>query len=139
MCTYPAGVDDDDDVEESLHFGVLPLVWLEGVLGAAASGELFTEGDVDEGAPRYLGGNTFSDNVSVSQEIIMMAMMLTAKPIDDVNHIGYIMTLIIPSGNREPFHGSSNAFLIRIELAESVLWNLIIVTLMIMMIMRIML
>ena len=58
MCTYPAGVDDDDDVEESLHFGVLPLVgvWLEGVLGAAASGELFTEGDVDEGAPRYLGG-----------------------------------------------------------------------------------
>ena len=84
------------------------------------------------------GGNTFSDNVSVSQEIIMMAMMLTAKPIDDVNHIGYIMTLIIPSGNREPFHGSSNAFLIRIELAEPVLWNLIIVTMMIMMIMMIM-
>lgn len=53
---HPAGVDDDDDVEESLHFGVLPLVWLEGVLGAAASGELFTEGDVDEGAPRYQAG-----------------------------------------------------------------------------------
>ena len=86
MCTYPAGVDDDDDVEESLHFGVLPLV--EGVLGAAASGELFTEGDVDEGAPRYLGGNTFSDNVSVSQEIIMMTMMMKSKPIDDDNHIG---------------------------------------------------
>ena len=84
------------------------------------------------------GGNTFSDNVSVSQEIIMMAMMLTAKPINDVNHIGYIMTLIIPSGNRKPFHGSSNAFLIRIELAEPVLWNLIIVTMMIMMIMMIM-
>ena len=134
MCTYPAGVDDDDDVEESLHFGVLPLVWLEGVLGAAASGELFTEGDVDEGAPRYLGGNTFSDNVSVSQEIIMMTMMM----IDDDNHIGHIMTLNIPSGNREPFHGSSNAFLIRIELAEPVLWNLIIVTMMIMMIMMIM-
>ena len=82
MCTYPAGVDDDDDVEESLHFGVLPLV--EGVHGAAASGELFTEGDVDEGAPRYLGGNTFSNNVSVSQEIIMMTMMM----IDDDNHIG---------------------------------------------------
>ena len=45
------------------------------------------------------------------------------------------MTLIIPSGNREPFHGSSNAFLIRIELAEPVLWNLIIVTMMIMRIM----
>ena len=90
MCTYPAGVDDDDDVEESLHFGVLPLVgvWLEGVLGAAASGELFTEGDVDEGAPRYLGGNTFSDNVSVSQEIIMMTMKMKSKPIDDDNHIG---------------------------------------------------
>ena len=94
MCTYPAGVDDDDDVEESLHFGVLPLVgvWLEGVLGAAASGELFTEGDVDEGAPRYLGGKhilrLFSENVSVSQEIIMMTMMMKSKPIDDDNHIG---------------------------------------------------